>query len=238
MLLERNGELVRVHGGATRTRNSSGGEEAPFAERSDVGSEAKSAMGLAAASLVRPGLTIIIDVGTTALAVAKALPRSFTGTVATCSLLAAAELAGRSGVEVLASGGRVRAGDLACSNAHAVSFFSDLRADIAFLGSGGIDASAGLTDFYLDEIATRKVILQNTVHSYVLADSAKFGRVAPHRVCGLEAIDGIITESCPDGALAAALDSAGAIVVTPPKQPEPRGSSLADNNDNAVPVEA
>lgn len=47
---------------------------------------------------------MIIDVGTTALEVARALPRDHHGIVATCSLLAAAELAGRPGVEVLVSG--------------------------------------------------------------------------------------------------------------------------------------
>jgi DeoR/GlpR family transcriptional regulator of sugar metabolism len=158
---------------------------------------------------------VVIDVGTTALEVARALPITFRGTVATCSLLVAAELAGRPTVEVLVSGGRVRAGDLACSNAQALSFFADLRPDVAFLGSGGVDTGTGLTDFHLDEVATRRIILANTARSYVLADSTKFGRVAPHRVCGLEEFDGLITDEMTSAPLRAAIERAGGVVVTP-----------------------
>ncbi|MCW2641940.1 MAG: transcriptional regulator, DeoR family [Dactylosporangium sp.] len=213
MALELQGVLKRVHGGATSALASSS-EEAPFQERSSANYEAKAAIGRAAAELVKPGQTVILDVGTTALEVARALPGTFHGTVATCSLLVAAELAGHSGVEVLVSGGRVRAGDLACSNAQATAFFDDLHADVAFLGSGGVDAVAGLTDFHLDEVATRRVMLANSVRSYVLVDSSKWGRVAPHGVCGLEDITGLVADARPVSSLALAVERAGGVIVT------------------------
>jgi DeoR family fructose operon transcriptional repressor len=213
MSLEVQGALKRVHGGATSALASSS-EEEPFQERSSANRDGKVAIGQAAAELVRPGQTVILDVGTTALEVARALPATFRGTVATCSLLVAAELAGRGGVDVLVSGGRVRAGDLACSNAQAAAFFADLRADVAFLGSGGMDATAGLTDFHLDEVATRRVMLTNSVRSYVLVDSSKFGRVAPHHVCGLEAVTGLVTDARPGSSLAPAIERAGGVIVT------------------------
>jgi DeoR/GlpR family transcriptional regulator of sugar metabolism len=210
--LERRGSLVRVHGGATSVVGGSG-EEAPFAERSGTDGEAKAAIGRAAAALVRPGQTLIIDVGTTALEAARALPQDHHGVVATCSLLAAAELAGRPRVEVLVAGGRLRAGDLACSGAGTAQFFADLNADVAFLGSGGVDVTAGLTDYHLDEVATRRVMLANTVRSYVLADSGKLGRVAAHRVCGLDDFDGLITDEMPPPALREALEETGGLIV-------------------------
>ena len=119
-------------------------------------------------------------------------------------------VAGRTGVEVLVSGGRVRGGDLACSNHQALEFFSNIRADVAFLGSGGLDADAGLTDFHIDECATRKTILAGTAKSYVLADASKFGRVAPHRVCGFDRVEAVITDQCPPDRLRDAIESAGA----------------------------
>ncbi len=103
---------------------------------------------------------------------------------------------------------------MACSNAQAIAFFADLRADIAFLGSGGFDPVAGLTDYYLDEVATRRTIIQNAGRAYVLADSTKLGRLAPHRVCGLDAIDGVITETRPAEHIASAVERAGGIVIT------------------------
>ncbi|WP_028921763.1 DeoR/GlpR family DNA-binding transcription regulator [Pseudonocardia acaciae] len=209
--LERRGELRRVHGGAVEAKAATG-EEASFGERLVTRTEAKVVIGRLAAGLVSPGQTVIIDVGTTALEVARALPADFHGTVATCSLLAATELVGRPGLTVLVSGGRLRGGDLALSNAHAVGFFADLHADVAFLGSGGLDAAHGLTDYHLDEVATRRTILANSQRAFVLADAAKHGRVAPHRVCGLDALAGLITDGPPDDELARALERAGAAV--------------------------
>jgi DeoR family fructose operon transcriptional repressor len=211
-ILEGQGQLQRVHGGAARAAERVG-DEASFAERTAGAAQAKLRIGQRAASLVRPGQTLIIDVGTTALQAARALPDDFYGTVATCSLLVAAELADRPQIELLVSGGRVRAGDLACSNAQAVAFFSDLRADIAFLGSGGVDATAGLTDYHLDEIATRRVMVANSGRSYILADAAKLTRVAPHRVCGLDAVAGLVTDGVVAPTLKFAVERTGGLVI-------------------------
>ncbi|GAA2868725.1 DeoR/GlpR family DNA-binding transcription regulator [Streptosporangium fragile] len=215
LLLERRGVLARVHGGATIALGPPTGEEAPFAERAGSGTEAKRLIGRAAAALVRTGQTIVIDVGTTAVNVARALPLDFSGTVATCSLLVAAELAERPGLDVLVCGGRLRGGDLALSNAIAQSFFADLHPDLAFLGSGGVDAATGLTDYYLDEVAVRRTILRNAARSYVLADSGKFGRIARHRVAGLDEFTGLITETDPPSSIRDAVTRKGGEVVLP-----------------------
>ena len=88
--------------------------------------------------------------------------------------------------------------------------FSNIRADVAFLGSGGLDADAGLTDFHIDECATRKTILAGTAKSYVLADATRFGHVAPQRVCGFDRAEAVITDQCPPDRIRDAIESAGA----------------------------
>ncbi|GAA3481548.1 DeoR/GlpR family DNA-binding transcription regulator [Streptomyces yanii] len=211
-LLERRGEIARVHGGATAAQPPVG-EEAPFSERSDTLPTEKRAIGRAAAELIEPNQTIVIDVGTTALEVARALPADHVGVIATPSLLVAAEASTRPRVEVLVSGGRLRGGDLACHNAQTVEFFSNLRADAVFLGSGGI-APYGLTDFHLDEVATKRAMLANASHRYVLADSSKFGRTAAHRVCELSGFDTLITDQpCPADLRTALGEVGGSIIV-------------------------
>ena len=215
VVLESAGRLTRVHGGAVIVGADVTGEETAFSERSVERRPAKEAIGRAAAGLVRPGQTIVIDVGTTALEVARALPGTFRGVVATCSLLVAAELAGRTGVELLVSGGRVRAGDLACSNHQAQAFFADLHADLAFLGSGGVDVEDGLSDYHLDEVATRRVMIANTTRSFALADTSKIGRTAPHRVCALADLAGVVAEKALPAAVRKAVERGGGTVVTP-----------------------
>jgi DeoR/GlpR family transcriptional regulator of sugar metabolism len=214
LLLDQQRLLRRVHGGAMATPQMRR-EELPYSIRVAADSNAKQRIGELAAGFVTSGQTAVFDVGTTVLAVARALPTTFTGVAVTCSLVAAAELAGRPGLEVLIAGGRIRDGDLAISNAHTVAFFDEIHADVAFLGSGCVSPGEGLTDFYIDEIATRRVIIANTATSYVLADSSKLGKVAPHRVCGLDDVSAFITDREPPGQMNTALRQAGARVLYP-----------------------
>jgi DeoR/GlpR family transcriptional regulator of sugar metabolism len=212
-LLEEKGAIRRVYGGATPASDRRVIEPS-YIERSTIQHEAKADLARVAVEQLTNGDTVIIDIGTTAIAVAQAIPLAFTGTIVTPSLPVAAELAGRSGIEVLLAGGRVRGGDLACSNAHTKAFFADIYADVALLGSGGVDARAGLTDFHLDEVDVRRTIIANSARNYILADSSKIGVVAPYRVCGLIAVDGLITDQNTDPDIAAIFDETGGVVLS------------------------
>ncbi|MFZ1995425.1 MAG: DeoR/GlpR family DNA-binding transcription regulator [Solirubrobacteraceae bacterium] len=214
LLLDREQLIRRVHGGAMAAPQMRRAEP-PYSVRVAADSAAKQRIGQLAAGLVTQGQTVVFDVGTTVLAVARALPANFSGVAVTCSLVAAAELATRPGVQVLIAGGRVRPGDLAVSNAHTVAFFEEIHADVAFLGSGCVSPGDGLTDFYLDEIATRRVIIANTATNYVLADSSKLGKVAPHRVCAVNEVSAFITDHAPPEEMEVELRQAGAAILHP-----------------------
>src|SRR5256714_14825806 len=71
------GLLERVYGGALSVRSSEG----DFATRSTLHGPRKQAIARLAATLVEPDDTIVIDIGTTALEVARALPEAFRGRV-------------------------------------------------------------------------------------------------------------------------------------------------------------
>ena len=210
--LERNGAVERVHGGAVSLGQRLG-QEPSFQDRSAASAPAKTRIGVAAAGLVQDGATLFVDVGTTALAVAAALPAGFHGIVATNSLLAAAELARRPGLTVLATGGRVRPDDMAMAGQHALALLECLRVDVAFLGSGGVHPTSGLTDFHIDEVATRHVMMRNSAKTYVLADSRKFNVIAPFHVATWDAFTGLITDAEPPAGLRTAIVNAGAEVV-------------------------
>jgi DeoR family glycerol-3-phosphate regulon repressor len=200
------GLLERVYGGATRPSRSS---EGSFAARSVRHIEQKRAIARLAASLAGPEDTIVIDIGTTALEVARALPVTFKGRVLTNSVPVAMELSARDDVELLLCGGQVRPGDAACAGAHAEAFFAEFYADKAFLGSGGVHPDAGLTDYYPAEVVIRRTIIEHSASSYVLADSAKLGAIAVHRVCPLDRIAAVITDDAGHTGAADALASAG-----------------------------
>ena len=211
--LARDGVLDRVYGGATPARSRSA--EGTFLQRSASHLSRKQAIAQLAAELVEPGETIVLDVGTTALEVARALPDTWSGRVLTCSVPVAVELAGRPGTEVVLSGGKVRQGDLALSGSHTAAFFADYFADRAFLGSGGVHPDAGLTDYHPDEVDTRRVLIANAERSYVLADSSKLGAIAVRKVCDLDRITAVLTDGQDNTDAAAALRAAGVRLLDP-----------------------
>ena len=143
--------------GSTAARCPCGPPRGRFAARSTRHHDRKRAIAALAAGLVEPQDTVVIDIGTTALEVARALPADFRGRVLTNSVPVAMELSARDQVELLLSGGQVRPGDAACYGAQADAFFAQVYADKAFLGSGGVHAEAGLTDYYPHEVAARRV---------------------------------------------------------------------------------
>jgi DeoR/GlpR family transcriptional regulator of sugar metabolism len=210
------GLLDRVYGGATRPAGRS--SEGSFAARSVRRMTAKRAIAKLAASLVEPRDTVIIDVGTTALEVARALPEAFRGRVLTNSVPAAMALADREEVELLLCGGQVRRGDAACFGAQAEAFFADFYADKAFLGSGGVHAQAGLTDYHPPEVATRRTIIAHAAASYVLADSSKLGAIAVHRVCPLSRVTAVLTDSQASAEAIEALGAAGTTIRQAPRE--------------------
>jgi DeoR family transcriptional regulator, fructose operon transcriptional repressor len=211
--LERLNVIVRVHGGAAAVEV---GDEPSFDARTAADGREKLLIGGAAASLIDASTrSIFIDLGTTALSLARQLPAAFDGMVTTTSLHVAAQVADHSAAEVYITGGRVRPGDLSLAGAGAAGQLGEVFTDIAFLGSGALHHDAGLTDYDADEAAVRRVAIERAQQVWALVDSSKFDRIARTRVCGLEQLTGVVCNAAPVGPLRDALDSAGVRILTP-----------------------
>ncbi|HWB87751.1 MAG TPA: DeoR/GlpR family DNA-binding transcription regulator [Acidimicrobiia bacterium] len=205
--LENRGLVQRVHGGGVRPEVDS--REPSFQERMALHSAEKRAMATLAARLIGDAGTIFLDVGTSVARIADYIPQSFTGQVITNSILAASRLGQRDDIDVMVCGGRMRHGDLALSGPNSIEFLNDVFVEIAFLGSGGVHPAHGLTDFYPEEVATRRIVISNARSVYVMADSSKIGRVATQRVCPLDQVTGVITDSQADSGLLRDLRTTG-----------------------------
>lgn len=227
--LEQEGLTRRVYGGVTRP--AAHPFEPSFEQRRVARAGAKRAMARLAVSLVRQGSTLILDIGTSVAEIARQLPPTFRGRVITNSLLVATELAGRDGIELLVAGGRVRGGDLACYGPHAEALFEDFYGGTAFLGSGGVHPEIGLTDHHIDEIPSRRIIVEHADELYVMADSSKLGQVAPAKVCDLSERTTIITDDGVGPAIARRFEKAGVRLLVaetlPSDKPEAEGLPLS-----------
>jgi DeoR/GlpR family transcriptional regulator of sugar metabolism len=130
--LAEQGALRRVRGGAAPVATR--GSEYPFALRRGEDSDEKTLLAQAVAGMISPGDSVLIDNGTTALAVAHELA-GLGITALALSLHAAAALARTPGNEVIVPGGPVGHDDLAFTGAGAAEAIRAMRFDVAILGA-------------------------------------------------------------------------------------------------------
>lgn len=200
------GALQKVHGGARRLRLHA---EGSFQERMGEDAAAKQVIAQKLASIVEPGDTIFMDTGTTTLFCAEALADMERLTVITNSIRVAQALArgtGRAKVFLLG-------GDYAADNAQtlgpiALDQINRFQADHAVLAVAAIDPTGGAADADFDEAQIARRMMANATNVIVVAQAAKLGRKAAHRICRLDEVDMLVSDTVPGGAVGLALQVA------------------------------
>lgn len=185
------GLCQRVYGGALPVSPA----VRDYSARAAVAVDSKSRVARAAAALVTPGCTAIVDGGTTALAVVRALPRDLRATVVTHSPTVAAALAEHPTVEVHVLGGRLFKHSVVTSGAAAAEAAQAVTADLFLLGVTGVHHESGLTTGDADEAAMKRTLAGRAGDTYVLASAEKIGAASPFRVLGLHDVTGILTDA-------------------------------------------
>jgi DeoR family glycerol-3-phosphate regulon repressor len=198
--------LARVHGGAAI---GSGIANLLYDERRRIAADAKARIGSAAAQLIPEGASLFINIGTTTEAVSQHLSRHHKLMVITNNLNVVDQLAGRSGICVIAVGGEVRASDRAVVGALAHQFLDNFRVDYALIGASGLSLEGDLLDFDPDEVQVSRSIIRNAREVILVADATKIGRAAPLRIAGIEALRHFVTDRIEDPGFRARIGSAG-----------------------------
>jgi len=190
--LETEGKLVRSHGGAISSHI--GSREAPFDERDVSHSPEKAAIAREALTLIEEGDTVLIDASTTALHLARILPNQ-TLTVLTNSISVCSELAGRTRLRVICTGGALSAASLSFTGPRAEQMLSDYHVNRLFFSCTGVDFEHGLSDVNESQAVLKQIMLSIADHSYLLVDKSKFGVRAFKRFGSLEDVKNVITNA-------------------------------------------
>lgn len=204
--LEVEGSVRRVRGGAMPAGAVGPGERS-FEETQVEAAPQKARIARAAADLVEPGMSVLLDVGTTTAAIARELVRRDDlrdVTVVTNGLSIALALEPAiPRIQVVLTGGTLRPlqhslvaplGDLLLSRIHA---------DLALIGCNGVDAVAGITNVNLPEAEVKRSMVASAARVVVVADGSKIGRASLGEVASVQEVDLVITDQ---GAPATALD--------------------------------
>lgn len=209
--LESKGLLRRAHGGAVSTQGRS--YEPPILTRTFENQAEKQRIGRAAAEMIHDGDSIALDVGTTTLEIAKQLTEKSNLTIVTASLHIANVLARRPNIRVILTGGILRPVELSLVGHLAEQTFGEFYVDKLFLGVGGIDFQAGLTEFNLEDALVKKMAIRNAKEIIAVVDSSKFGRVAFAEVAPLHVLTCIISDDGLDPATRSQLENQAIPVV-------------------------
>jgi DeoR/GlpR family transcriptional regulator of sugar metabolism len=185
------GLCQRVYGGALPVSPAL----ADYSARGQVATESKRGVAVAAVDLIRPDSTVILDGGTTALAVTQALPRDLRITLVTHSPTVATALLDHPMVEVFLLGGRLFKHSAVTCGAAAVEAAQVIHADLFLLGVTGVHHEAGLTTGDADEAAMKRALAARAADTYVLASSEKIGAASPFTVMPLADVSGIISDA-------------------------------------------
>ncbi len=209
--LEARARVRRVRGGAVPPSGLLG--ERPFESSQWEAPLQKSSIGVHAAGMIAAGDTVILDVGTTTTAIARALvlrTELHDVTVVTNGLNIALELERATPrISVVVTGGTLRPLQHSLVNPLGTTLLERLHASVAFVGCNGVDPEVGITNVNLPEAEVKRAMLLAARRRVIVADGSKIGEVELAKVCDIEEVSLLITDPTADPEVVAEIAAAG-----------------------------
>lgn len=192
--LENHGTATRSYGGAILKENGISDIEVTIEQKQILHAEEKSSIGAAAASLIQPGDSIILDSGSTTMQIASHLGDKENITVVTNGLNVVNELAKHEHLNVMFVGGTLRRKNMSFFGSHAMNALEDLHFDKLFLGVDGFHMERGVTTHFEPEALLNRLMCKVASEIIVVTDSSKFGHICLHKILEPEGISKIVTD--------------------------------------------
>ncbi|MGP1629852.1 MAG: DeoR/GlpR family DNA-binding transcription regulator, partial [Giesbergeria sp.] len=200
------GLLTRFHGGVRLP--SSTVENIAHTQRETLNAAEKARIALRVAQEIPHNCSLILNIGTTTEAVARALLHHKGLRVITNNLNVAATLSSNPDCEVIVAGGVVRSRDRGIVGETAVDFMRQFKVDIAVIGISGMEADGSLRDFDYREVKVAQTIIAQSRQVWLAADHSKFNRPAMVQLATLAQIDRLFTDAPPPEPFPSLLETA------------------------------
>lgn len=185
------GHCKRVYGGALAASPA----DQPAAVRMREATDRKALLAIAAVSIVEPKQIILLDAGSTNVAIADALPDGADLTVVTNSPHACARLLDRPGFNVILIGGRIDQRAAGSVGATALLQVQQIRADLCFLGACAFDPEEGVAAFDAEDAELKRAMVNASGSIAIAATSEKLMTAAPFLVAPANAVDYLFVEA-------------------------------------------
>lgn len=232
--LHDDGLVVRTHGGAVSVRGGAGIERR-LDDRLRLHTGAKDRIGKCAAGLVADDSVVMLNAGTTTLAVVRHLREHRNLTVATNNLRIPSEISPEILRDFYIFGGAVRLRGQATVGA--VTFQSpngrdlQLQCDLVLISVGAVSAEVGYSTSNVAEAVMMGEMMDRATRVAILADSSKFGGPLFAQIAQLDRATYLITERPPPEELDQALRRSGVevLVADQPAEGEVEGAAAVDD---------
>ncbi len=205
--LESKGMLSRVHGGAISTYEPY--YNMSLAQRSNTNKEEKDAIALTIADMIHDNQAVMMNAGTTPLAVMRRLTGKKNITIITNSIVLALEGAKYKCFKIILLGGDVDAEYQYVHGTLTLSQLDRYYADKFILSADGIDAESGISTYYDQEADVCRKMMQHAKTTVAALDHSKIGRVALCNIASAGEVDCVVTNPGASGKRLDALRSCG-----------------------------
>jgi len=185
------GHCKRVYGGALLISPA----DKPAVLRMHEAVDRKARLAEAAVSIVRPKQIVLLDAGSTNVAIAAALPENVGLTVVTNSPEACVRLLERPGFDVILVGGRIARGAAGSLGATALLQIQQIRADLCFLGACAFDPDEGVAAFDAEDAELKRAMVGASGQIAIALTSEKLMTAAPFSVAPASAVDHLFVEA-------------------------------------------
>ena len=194
-ILESKGLLYKVHGSARPANPHVADLDVHV--KDNINRDAKRRIAQRAAEMLGETDSIIMASGSTVYAFAEEIKMRMWHllNIVTPFLRLGVLLNESENVNVVQLGGCVHKKSLSAIGGYAEAALSDFSCSKLFFGVDGIDLEHGITTSTIEEAKLTQVMMRSASKIIILADSSKFGQRGFGRICSLEEIDVIVTDS-------------------------------------------
>jgi DeoR family myo-inositol catabolism operon transcriptional repressor len=169
-------------------------EPVPIHLRDNENSAEKELIAKKAADLIEDNGTVIFDSSSTVRRICKHIKERKNLTIITNNLRVCEELK-NSNIKVFCTGGSLIQKQECFVGHFAEEFIKKIKADVLFFSTQGLSQNGDITDSSEEEIALRKIMIENSKRQYFLCDSSKIGVDFPFTLCNKTEITDIILKT-------------------------------------------
>ncbi|WP_276649354.1 DeoR/GlpR family DNA-binding transcription regulator [Globicatella sulfidifaciens] len=201
--LSEKGLIIRSHGYVHNPDKDS--PVLPLKTRTILASHKKEQIAKKASELVKSGMTVVLDSGSTCLAIALAIKDKditvVTNSIEICSALALSD------IKVICTGGIMENKHLCFLGKDADIFIENIEVDIGFIGATGVRVNSGFTTSSPLQYDFKKRLIQASRKQYIVFDSSKFYSANIYMFANYsDEITGVITNNSTDETAIVQLD--------------------------------